>query len=113
MTRRDPIKVFFFRTIIIRAIEKRDQPDRMPAKRLNETRRDFMLAIVVSDGFAKKFSAIGGAQRLKRIGIEAVAADSREDRIEQTLRQHGCRLEPSGVGSLLQHQRAIYVRRRQ
>ena len=46
-----------------------------------------MLAIVVSDRFAKKFSAIGRAQRLKRIGIEPVTTDARKDRVEQTLGQ--------------------------
>ena len=46
-----------------------------------------VLPIVVGDGFAEKFAAIRAAQRFKRIGIESVSANSREDRVEQTLGQ--------------------------
>src|SRR3989442_114851 len=63
MARRDPIEVFFLCPIIIRAFEKREQPHRMPAKRLNEARRDFALAIVVGDRFAEKTSSIRRTQR--------------------------------------------------
>src|SRR5437588_7103239 len=62
MTRRDPIQIFLLCSIIISAIEKREQPDRMPAERLNEARRNLLLPIVVSDRFAEKLGAIRGAQ---------------------------------------------------
>src|SRR5206468_12456519 len=61
MARRDPIQVFFLCPIIIRAFEKREQPHRMPAKRLNETPRNFYLAIIVSDCFPQKPSTVRSA----------------------------------------------------
>jgi hypothetical protein len=60
----------------------------VPAERLNEARRNFALAIIVSDGFAKKFSSIRRAQSFKRIGIEPGTADSRKDRVKQALGQN-------------------------
>src|SRR5882762_6750476 len=76
MTRCDPIEILFLSAIIVRATDERDQPDWMPAQRLDQARRDFFLAIVVSDRFAKKFPPIGRAQRFERIGVEPVPADS-------------------------------------
>ena len=55
----------------------------MQSQRVDEPRRDFALPIVIGDRFSQKPAAIGGAQRLKRIGIEPVAADAGEDGIEK------------------------------
>src|SRR6266571_3109185 len=87
----EPIEVFLLCPIIIRPVEERNQPDRVPAERLNETRRDFALAIVISDGFAEEISAIRRAQGFKRIGVEPRSADSREDGVKQALRQNAWR----------------------
>jgi hypothetical protein len=87
MTRRYPIQIFLFGSIIIRAIQKREQPHRVPAQRLNEARWNFVLPIVVSDGFAKKIFSIRRAQSFKRIRVQARSADPRENGIEQTFRQ--------------------------
>src|SRR5437764_6912180 len=65
----------------------------MPAEGLNKARRDFLLAIVVSDRFAEKFSVIRSAQRFKRIGVQSMAADSGKDRVEQVTRQNARRAD--------------------
>src|SRR5205807_3676262 len=58
MARRDPIEIFFFRPVVIRPVEERDQADRMPAQRIDEPRRDLTLPVIVSDGAAEKTAAM-------------------------------------------------------
>src|SRR5712691_6518450 len=54
MPRGNPIQVFLFGAIIVRTIEKRDETYRVPAERLDETRRNFALSVVVGDRFPRK-----------------------------------------------------------
>src|ERR1700682_1014625 len=87
LSRRDPIEVFLFCPVVIRPIEKRDQPHRMPPQRMDISSRNFTLPIGVGNGFSEKTLGIGGAESFKRIGIESVPANSRKNRVEQALRQ--------------------------
>jgi UDP-glucose:(heptosyl)LPS alpha-1,3-glucosyltransferase len=59
----------------------------MPPQRMDFVRGNFSLAIIVSDGFPEKPSAIRGAQCFKRIGIQAIAADPGKDGIKETAGQ--------------------------
>src|ERR1043166_2051204 len=43
MPRRDPIEILLFRPVIIRPLEERNEPDRMPAQRIDQPRVDFLL----------------------------------------------------------------------
>src|SRR3954452_8774358 len=67
---------------------------------MNEEGRDFLLPVVVGDRLAEKAMAIGSAQRLKRIGVEAVAADSRKDRIKQAAGKSQRRVRRAGRGGI-------------
>ena len=83
----DPIEVFLLRSIIIGAIEKRDQPHGMPAQRLDVTRRNLALPVIVSHGAPEESAAIGRPQGFKRVGIEPGSADSGENREKEMMRQ--------------------------
>src|SRR5437763_14998422 len=90
LARCDPIEVFFLRAIIIRSIERREQPYRMPAQGLDFRRRNFVLPIVVGNRLTQKSAPIRCAQRFKGIGVESPAADASEDGIKQTFRKAWC-----------------------
>src|ERR1700720_1847917 len=87
MARRNPIDVFLFRTVIIRALEGGEQAHRMPAQGLNKPPRNLFLSIIVTDRFAEKTAAISGERFFKRFNVETGAADPRGGRVEQILRQ--------------------------
>src|SRR6266550_4286322 len=86
LARCDPIEVFFLGAIIIRSIERRKQPHRMPAQGSDFRRRNFVLPIVVGDRFAQKSAPIRCAQRFKSISVEAPTADASGNGIKQTFR---------------------------
>ena len=59
----------------------------MPAQRVDQRRGDFRLTIIVSDRLAQETAAIRGAQRFERVRVQSRAADARENRVKQLLRQ--------------------------
>src|SRR5437667_11493127 len=91
MPRRDPIKIFLFRAIIIRPVEKRDNTNRMPAQRMDQRRWNLFLPVVIGDCFSEKSAAIRRPQRLERVGIQSRTADASEDGVEQMRRQQARR----------------------
>src|SRR5438105_8766852 len=86
LARCDPVEVFFLRAIIIGSVERRKEPDRMPAQGPDFRRRNFVLPIVVGDRFAQKSAPIRCAQCFKSIGVESPASDARGYGIKQTFR---------------------------
>src|SRR5947209_1105431 len=99
MPRRDPIKIFLFRAIIIRPVEKRDKTNWMPAQRIDQRRGNLFLPVVIGDCLSEKSAAIRGAQRLERVRVQSRTADTSEDGVEQMRRQHTWRLR-SGCTSV-------------
>ncbi len=57
----NPVEIFLFRSVVIRAIERRKQADRVPAERMNSRRGNLRLAIIVGDRFAEEAAVVGGA----------------------------------------------------
>src|SRR5438067_251398 len=54
LARCDPIQVLFLGAIIIRSIQRREQPHRVPAQRLDFRRWNIVLPIVIGDCFAQE-----------------------------------------------------------
>src|SRR5207244_5017871 len=84
MPRRDPIKIFLFRAIIIRPVEKRDKTNWMPAQRMDQPRGNLFLPVVIGDCLSEKSAAIRGAQRLERVRVQSRTADTSERSEEHT-----------------------------
>src|SRR3712207_4904284 len=89
LPRGDPIQVFFLRPVVVRPVDEGDQPDRVPAQRMDESAGNFLLSVVVGDCLAEEPAAIRSTERLEGIRVETGAADAGEDGVEQTLRQRG------------------------
>src|SRR6266480_1217489 len=73
----DPVEVFFLCAIIIRSVERRKEPHRMPAQGSDFRRRNFVLPIVVGDRFAQKFGP---------------------DTMRETFQKHRCRVPSRQCG---------------
>ena len=58
LARCDPIQILFLGAIIIRSIQRREQPHRVPAQRLDFRRWNFVLSIVVGDRFAQESAVV-------------------------------------------------------
>src|SRR5205085_910503 len=82
MPRRDPVEVLLLCSVIVRAVEKRNEPHRMPAQGMDVAGRDFALAIIVGDGAPEKSAAMRGAQGFEGIRVQAGPADPRKDRVK-------------------------------
>src|SRR5215470_12599628 len=54
LARCDPIQVLFLGAVIIRSIQRREQPHRVPAQRSDFRRWNFVLPVAVSDRFAQE-----------------------------------------------------------
>jgi hypothetical protein len=87
LTGGDPVEILLFRAVIIRPIHEGDEAHGMPAERIDELSRNFLLPVVIRDGAAEKSPAVRGAQGFERVCVEARAADPGKDRVEQMLRK--------------------------
>src|SRR3954464_12488467 len=63
IARSNPIEILFLGPVIIWAIDERNEPDGMPAQRIDVPGRDFALTIIVGDGAAEEAAAIRSPQR--------------------------------------------------
>src|SRR4051794_10537456 len=79
VTRRDPVEIFLFRAVIIGAVEKREEPHWVPAKRINLARRNLGLPIIIRDRLAEKSAAMGCAERFESIRIQSRAPNPRKN----------------------------------
>jgi hypothetical protein len=79
---RNPVEILLFRAVIVRAVEKRNKADGMPAEGVDVAGRDLALPVVIGDSAPEKSAAIRSPQSLERVGIEAGAADPGKDRVK-------------------------------
>src|SRR5438552_11281298 len=54
----DPVEILFFRAVIMRPIKHGNEPDRMPAQRMDERSGKFVLPVAISDCVTQESPAI-------------------------------------------------------